>query len=266
MGKDISENFLKKKCTICSCESFFIKKINNFNINKCLGCGLEFTYPMPTTECLEHFYYKFSDFRAHEEVTKKNALRNFNFLQENFALSPNFNILDYGCGNNMFVEICREKNFVNSFGYDQHIDEIDDKRISLSSCLKKKWDMITLWGVLEHLTSPVKTVLNLKKLLSENGIIALTTINIEGKIPFQYKPPEHTHYFTERSLQELSKAAGLSILSFDDYRMEQYSEVYLSILLRTMPDKYKKLVSHNMPEFVEIPTNEVRLVLGVNNK
>lgn len=92
----------------------------------------------------------------------------------------------------------------------------------------------------------------------------MTTIYIEGEIPFQYKPPEHTLYFTKQSLKELAAAAGLSILSFDNYKMKQNSDVYLSILLRTMPDEYKKLVCHKMPEFVEVPTNEVRLVLGPN--
>jgi hypothetical protein len=33
-----------------------------------------------------------------------------------------------------------------------------------------------------------------------------------------------------------------------------------------MPDKYQKLISNNMPEFIEIPTNEVFLILGKNKE
>ena len=264
----MNENRTEQKCAICDSESFFLKSVNKFNIFKCRRCGLEFTHPMPTKRCLENFYNnQYYDFRAQNKVTKRNAVRNLNFLQNEFSLSPISKILDYGCGNNMFVEICRQNDILNSFGYDQYIGGIEDeKRINRSLSTEKKWEVITLWGVLEHLPSPAETLSILKKMLTENGLIVLTTIYIEGKIPFQHKPPEHTLYFTKQSLKELADSVGLSILRFDNYIMEQNSDIYLSILLRTMPDEYKKLVKHNMPEFVEVPTNEVRLVLRANSR
>jgi len=252
----------KQKCIICNTESFFIKSINKFNIFKCIGCGLEFTHPMPTMRCLENFYNQYCDFRAQNKVIERNAVRNLNFLQSEFFLSSKSKILDYGCGNNMFINICRQHSILNSFGYDQYFCGIDDEKyINWNLCTEKKWDVISLWGVLEHLISPLKILSTLKKMLTENGIIVLTTIYIEGKIPFQYKPPEHTLYFTKQSLKELAGSVELSILKFQNYIMEQNSNIYLSILLRSMPDEYKKLIKHNMPELVEIPTNEVRLVL-----
>ena len=261
----IQEIDITKNCPICNNESFLIRKINEFNINKCLKCGLEFTHPMPTEECLSGFYNQYYDIRARDIVSKKNAVRNLNFLKKDFMIDSQSEILDYGCGNNMFIEACREEKISNSFGYDQYIVECDNKQMSWDHAIKKKWDMITLWGVLEHLTSPVDVLLELKAMLLKTGLIALTTIYIDGYIPFQYKPPEHTLYFTKQSIEELAAAAGLSIVSFEHYKMKQSSDVYLSILHRTMPDKYKKLIYHKMPDFVEIPTNEIRLVLGIKN-
>lgn len=252
----------KEKCIICHNESFFLKTVNQFDVYKCLACGLEFIYPMPTNECLESFYAQYSDIRANKEVAKRNAINNLNDLQKNFLIDSKANILDYGCGNNLFIEACREKKLNHSYGYDQYSNAISEKYISYQSYLKEEWHLITLWGVLEHLISPVNTLLSLKNKLSKNGIIALTTIYIESEIPFQYKPPEHTLYFTKKSLQKLADATGLTILSFEKYRMEQHSDIYLSILLRTMAEKYKQLISHQMPKFVEIPTNEVHVVFG----
>jgi len=86
MGKHIKvHSNIKKNCAICDSESFFLKRINRFNINKCLGCGLEFTHPMPTKECLENFYNRYCDFRAQDVVTRRNAVRNLNFLQKEFT-------------------------------------------------------------------------------------------------------------------------------------------------------------------------------------
>ena len=100
----------------------------------------------------------------------------------------------------------------------------------------------------------------LKKLLTKNGKIVFTTLYTESKIPYQYKPPEHTLYFTRESLCRLLERCGLIIDTFNEYIMEQDSNVYFSILLRTVPDKYRDQIFHKMPEFVEIPTNEVFLV------
>ena len=74
-----------------------------------------------------------------------------------------------------------------------------------------------MWGVLEHLTEPTQKLLELKTLLNENGIIALTTININGTIPYQLKPPEHTLYFSLLSLELLAKNAGLKIISIEKF-------------------------------------------------
>jgi len=256
------QNRTEQNCVICGHESFFLKSVNSFNVSKCGACGLEFILPMPTEECLREFYSEYADIRALHEVTKRNAYRNLDFLKKEHSINQTSNILDYGCGNNMFIDVCRQNSFSNSFGYDPYINRVnDEKRINCNHANENKWDVISLWGVLEHLTSPIEHLFTLKKLLSEDGLIVLTTIYIEGKIPFQYKPPEHTLYFTKQSLKELANYCELKIINFDEYKMEQNSNVYLSILLRTMPDEYKKLIAHNMPDYVEVPTNEIRLVL-----
>lgn len=255
----------KSQCFVCSQESFFLKSVNNFSIFKCSVCGIEYTYPMPSVDKLSEFYNEYFDLRSDYEVTTRNAARNLNSIQGNVRpLRSETNILDYGCGSNAFIDICRQEGFVNSYGYDKYVDYKNNNFRVSDKYKDKKWDVITMWGVLEHVTSPLNLLSNLKNILSKDGVIALTTIHIEGFIPFQYKPPEHTLYFTRESLYKICELSGFSIIGYYDYYMEQKSDIYLSILHRTMPYKYKKLVSNNMPEFVEIPTNEVFLILRKN--
>ncbi len=248
-------------CLICSSESYFIKKCNNYEIEKCAECGVEFTNPMPTQEQLAAFYSQYYDLRAKPAVTKRNAVRNLDHLQNYCPIDSNSSILDFGCGANIFVGVCRELGFPNSWGYDQFPKGQSNQFISYNFMRKNKWDLITLWGVLEHVTDPLALLSMLRSMLSPKGVLILTTILIESKIPYQHKPPEHIFYFSSKSIEELAKKTKFLILMKGDYVMEQDADIYLSILLRTMPDEYKKLVSHRLPEFVEIPTNEVLLIL-----
>lgn len=250
------------KCIICSSESFFLKSVNEFDIYKCSSCALEYVNPMPSESCLKEFYSQYLDIRAQNEVTARNALRNLAFIENELSIQNKRSILDFGCGNNMFVETCRQNGFLDSYGFDQYIDAApDEKRVSKNSYLDQKWDVVTLWGVLEHVKSPISLMFGIKECLSEDGLIVLTTIFTESSIPFQYKPPEHTLYFTKDSLEDLAESVGLTIVKFENYHMVQSSDVYLSILLRTVPNEYKTLINHQLPEFVEVPTNEVRVVL-----
>lgn len=249
------------KCPICNSNSFFLRKINGFDIRKCGCCGLDFTYPMPSKKCIDEFYENYKDIRASIETVKRNAIRNISFLKSIYDINNKTSVLDFGCGHNLFIDVCRENGIEKSFGYDEYSETKKDRFISISEATQKKWDVITLWGVLEHLISPLDKMKQLRSILSKNGIIAFTTIYIEGKIPFQYKPPEHLFYFTKESILKLVEQCGMEIISFEEYRMEQLADIYLSILLRTAPPEYRDKIFHNLPEFIEVPTNEIRVVI-----
>jgi hypothetical protein len=252
------------ECLICSRESYKFKEKNGFSICKCSDCGLDFLSPMPTNQELFDFYTQgYNDIRQQKKISRKNFKQNLIEIVANFTITKDSNILDFGCGNsNDFVEVCRELSYNNSFGYDKYNGKNTDlTKLSWEEVQNNQYDLITMWGVLEHLTDPVKTLSLLKKFLSKNGLIVFTTVFSDVSIPFQYKPPEHTIYFTKKSLEPLSKLSGLTILSVNDYYMKQDSDVYFQILLRTMPEQYKKLCQHKMPEFVDIPTNECIVIM-----
>ena len=85
-------------------------------------CGIEYTYPMPSKEKLRKFYSAYFDLRATDEVATRNATRNLNFIKSNIVgLHKHTSILDYGCGKNAFINVCRQENeggILNSYGYD----------------------------------------------------------------------------------------------------------------------------------------------------
>lgn len=246
-------------CVICSSVAFPLKAKNSYQIAHCPFCGLEFCAPMPNQKNLADFYDQYRDVRANTEVVRKNSESNLQQLKKH--LGQDSRILDFGSGSeNLFIAECRNSGFHQSYGYDKFF-ETADYSISLENLQKSSFNCISLWGVLEHVTDPIETMIFLESCLAADGIIALTTVSTESSIPYQHKPPEHTLYFSRKSLELLAARAGLEIIEYRMYEMLQNPDVYLSILLRTVPEKYVQLIDHRLPEFVHIPTNEVFVVL-----
>ena len=127
----------ESKCVICESDSFRLKSKNGYQLDKCSHCGLEFLNPMPNQKQLADFYNTYFDYRAQPKVTQKNSERNLRYLKEKFGFNQEHHILDYGCGNNQFVQVCRERGYMNSFGYDLYADSCDDKYLNLGNHMQK---------------------------------------------------------------------------------------------------------------------------------
>ena len=247
-------------CPVCTAVTVPIARRALSAILRCLDCGLELTHPLPGPDELQCFYDGYRDIRAAREVVRRNAVRQLALLRETLDLTPRSSILDYGCGSNSFVEICRSAGLEDSFGFDPYAgDSTATGRIGDPGI--RRWDLITLWGVLEHLRDPLGTLRELALWQPPEAWLVLTTIDREASIPYQYKPPEHLYYFTRDALRRMATLAGYRLVRFEPYRMEQLADVYLDILLRTVPPGYRAHIHHDLPRLVEVPTNEALVLL-----
>ena len=252
---------LNNACLACGTKhgGYVLKELNGYKIYKCCECGLEYTLPNPGNDDLVKFYSSYSDVRASREIVLLNAEKNIKLL-ERFGLSRDASlVLDFGCGNGEFVEICGSK----CYGVDLKPNPTCDRiKNSLEELPIKKFDFIMLWGVLEHLNDVVGVINNLYHFLNEGGYLVITTVNAEGAIPYWHKPPEHLTYWTKKSFTILAERFGLNIASYENYEMYQYSAVYLDRLLSRTPEEYVKMITGlDLPEIIYIPTNEVFVVM-----
>jgi SAM-dependent methyltransferase len=83
-------------------------------------------------------------------------------------------------------------------------------------------DAVVMLDVLEHLADPVAALAALRRVATDEGLIALTTINCEslharmrrGAWPWYIRP--HLHYFTPATLRRTMEAGGFDMI---DYRV-----------------------------------------------
>ncbi len=234
---------------------------------------------MPSDRVLERFYAHYSDPRAQRHVVLANAAQNAKYIQEKYGVGPSSRLLDFGCGKNLFVHgtqaalksrsgnerpaqaarPCDGQNNSPSVvaewsGYDPHSNDE-----SVRKPRHDAYDVLTLWGVLEHLPRVRETVDRVfLRLLRRRGFVFLTTVSTETGIPYQHKPPEHVTYWTERAMRALFASRCWKVLEYRHYEMFQSPTVYLDCVLRNVPLEIRQHVRFDMKtSLVHVPTNEV---------
>jgi 2-polyprenyl-3-methyl-5-hydroxy-6-metoxy-1,4-benzoquinol methylase len=235
--------------TIKTTDHFLTKE--GFWLLACAGCGLMKTSPFP--DSLDH-YYKSENYISHKEtqigiinrlylfVRGINLKLKINFIQK---LSKGKSILDYGCGTGGFLKYAYDKGFITTgFEPDQGAREIASikNRLILDQEGNKKditrYDIITMWHVLEHIQNPQAVITNLINRLNKDGILIIALPN-----PYSfdaqyynsywagYDVPRHLYHYGERQIKNLVEQSGLKLIRtrgmvFDAYYVSMLSEKY----------------------------------------
>jgi 2-polyprenyl-3-methyl-5-hydroxy-6-metoxy-1,4-benzoquinol methylase len=151
----------------------------------------------------------------------------------------NKNILDYGCGWGGFL--CEVKNAKSLTGFEirqECLDYLKNKKnieiIETLNNLSHKFDIITLFHVLEHLQNPFHVLKQLKKALKSNGKIIievpsandflLSIKNLESFKKFTFWS-EHLMLHTEQSIRKFLKVCGfknIQVFYYQRYNFENH--------------------------------------------
>ncbi|MDE3111882.1 MAG: methyltransferase domain-containing protein [Chloroflexota bacterium] len=80
-----------------------------------------------------------------------------------------------------------------------------------------RYDAITLYDVIEHLSDPIATLKEIRRLLVPGGVVHIVTPNVGGLQArllgaswYHYKPGEHLFYFSPTTLRRATRDAGLA--------------------------------------------------------
>ena len=238
----------------------------------------EMLVTIPVPENLSS-YYKSEDYISHTDskktvidkiyqtvknITLKRKLRLINecLLHQNSISRPEKNILDIGAGTGDFLKVCKV-NLWNVYGKEPDIEarNIAAKKGVLlhkdvSHFTDKKFEIITLWHVLEHVENLEEYISTLEKLLTKNGTLIIAVPNYKSydanyysKFWAAFDVPRHLWHFSETSISKLFAPVNLKVektlpMKFDAYYVSLLSEKYKCGSMKPISALYRGFVSN----------------------
>jgi SAM-dependent methyltransferase len=190
----------------------------------CSNCNILRQRPIPTSRKISSFYD--NNYQNYKESKSIFLTLISKFYYKFFAyflkVSKNSLILDYGCGTAQVLRNLELMGYKNLYGYDVIKPSLKNTMIkffdNVEFLKKKKFDLIILNHVIEHVSDPRSLLLFLKTLLKKNGKIIGQTPNysdltfvIFGKYWGALHFPYHINLFSRIGLVRLVKKLNLFI-------------------------------------------------------
>lgn len=216
-------------CYICyGGEYTDYSNINDYILVRCSTCGFVYAKNPPTTRFSNKFYSWF-DYKDQEYTQRRitqDAIRSLNKI--NRIAKRKGDLLDIGCGRGYLLNVARNMGW-RVFGIDFSKAVVDFAKTNFNLKVKvsdiysyntnKKFDLIILNQVIEHLVNPHEVINKCEKMLRKNGLLYIATPNIKSlsslvlKNEFEHLiPPEHLGYYEIRSLRRLLFEHRLKII------------------------------------------------------
>lgn len=226
-------------CPICSAENteFFTNKAG-YNIYRCGACRAMFVSPIPDN--LKDIYQSqyfigsetedvcgYADYKKRGKSMKKIFLK---YLKRINKHTSGRSLFDIGTADGHFLDIAKKLGWqasgaeiseyaANAARRNGHFVELCE---FVNSASDERFDVITMWDVLEHVQDPDSYVKIISERLNSGGVFAFTTTDcgsvwarLTGRFWHLLIPPEHLSYFSKNSIKILLEKNGFEVMEMD---------------------------------------------------
>ncbi|MFZ2621014.1 MAG: class I SAM-dependent methyltransferase [Minisyncoccia bacterium] len=222
------------KCSLCGRdEAYFFSRKNDYDLYRCKVCKLLFVYPIPkNVEVYDKTYFTGADLGfgyVDYDADKIPMIPVFEkYLDMIFKLgATKGTLLDVGSATGFFMDIAKKRGFevvgVELSNYAAEIGRAKGLTI-VASDLKgahfnnDKFDVITMFDVLEHVPNPKDFLLEAKRILKPGGFLVINTPNgdsvvarVLGSRWHLIVPPEHLYYFSPKNVGDYLTKNGFNV-------------------------------------------------------
>lgn len=237
----------KNKCTVC--ESIDIHQdfidCRGVSIWKCAGCSFQFMNPQYTDKHLTEYYSSYTqaeDFGYWNEALKYGHNFYISLIEQAILKDSGRRdtgaLLDIGCGNGHLMEAAQKRRWqVTGYDVDSKSNRDIENRLNtkvydgdfLKIDWAKKFDLVTMHQVLEHLKEPGAYLDSIHKMLTAQGYLFVAVPNIKSlsnslkyfleKVGLRsqsrgkyFDSSHHLLYFNHKTLRKLLAKHGFEVI------------------------------------------------------
>ncbi|MRI01099.1 methyltransferase domain-containing protein [Kriegella sp. EG-1] len=237
---------------------------------------LDMLITRPQPEELDQ-YYKSDNYISHTDASRTLTEKIYQIVKK-FSLELKVRLinkysendktlLDVGAGTGDFLAVAKHKGW-SVFGVEPNWyarGKASEKEINLSGDLEavmnRKYQVITLWHVLEHLTDLENQILKMSSLLEDNGTMVIAVPNYKSYDAKYYKDfwaaydvPRHLWHFSQDAIQRLFAKYQMEVVAkkplfFDAFYVSLLSEKYKKSRLGFIKGVFIGLISNCLALF-----------------
>jgi 2-polyprenyl-3-methyl-5-hydroxy-6-metoxy-1,4-benzoquinol methylase len=245
-----------KVCPICSSDHLkplmttrdYTVTQGHFSLQQCEQCHFVVTSPRPDQNSIA-LYYQSDKYISHT-ATGRSAIDRIYLLARNYTLQSKYklikkykalgSILDYGCGTGAFLHYIQKRNWQiagvePSESAAKKAHELT--RTEIYNDLKQvndRFDVITLWHVLEHVHDLNEKLIAIKDHLEKDGILIVAVPNYKsldaqkyGAFWAGFDVPRHLWHFTDSTMKTLLEKNGFRLIDTVPMKLDSF---YVSLL------------------------------------
>jgi SAM-dependent methyltransferase len=206
------------------------RQLWDYHVVRCTACGLLYRHPGIRPDRLGDLYGSGRYNRFLGGGYSRKRIERYEVTMASygrlFADGGGRRLLDFGCGNGLFLDLAFERGF-DCHGVDLAPDAIEAARAKPSGrnaylgspadvpeIAAGGFDVITMWSVLAHLATPVMDLTMLRRLLAPDGVLLVLTVNA-GSLGLKRRlanwggfTTNHLAFFAPDTLRLLLQRAG----------------------------------------------------------
>ncbi len=239
-----------------SCTDFFVSG-EEFQIKQCDSCGFKITENIEDEDNIGS-YYQSEEYISHSNTSKGlvnsvyHSVRNYMLgrkrrLVEKVTGIRNGHILDVGTGTGFFLNKMKEFGWhITGTEKSENARDFAKKEFGLDNLPTEdlfklevnRFDVITLWHVLEHIHDLKSNLEAFQRVLRKDGKLIIAVPNHESYDARHYKQfwaaydvPRHIWHFAPKQMKQFGEKYGFKLASmhtmpFDSFYVSMLSEKY----------------------------------------